>query len=83
MLSHGARGYMSMIQLSINRRSEEVFEFTFFRNSPADSISQERACIVRLLDEAIDALMLLPQQIQNIESNKGYKITIQTGGLDA
>lgn len=72
---------MSKMQLSINRKSEDVFEFSLYRTSPARELHEERADIVRLMDEATDALMRASQKIEIMQLNS-VLITIQAGGLD-
>jgi hypothetical protein len=77
---------MARMQITINRKSEDVFEFSFYKNSPAGDIAEERAEIVRLMDEATDALMRQSQKIDSMQLNSSsqvYRITIKAGGLDA
>lgn len=73
---------MAKMRLTIDRKSEDVFEFSFYRNAPASDISVERGDIVRLMDEATDALMRKSQKIENLQLNSSsqvYRITIQAG----
>lgn len=75
---------MTKMRLTIDRKSEEVFEFSYYKNAPASDLHVERADIVRLMDEATDALMRQSQKMENLQLNSGqvYRITIQAGGLD-
>lgn len=76
---------MAKMQLKIDRISEDVFEFSFYRNDPVRELHEERADIVRLMDEATDALMRASQKMESKKLNSTcsvYRITIQAGGLD-
>jgi hypothetical protein len=76
---------MANMQLKIDQKSKDVFEFSFYRNAPARELHEERADIVRLMDEATDALMRASQKIESMQLNgtsQVYRITIQAGGLD-
>lgn len=74
---------MANIRLTINRKSEDAFEFSFYREGLAGDLEKERADIVRLMDEATDALMRQSQKIESIQlsaSSAVYRITLYAGG---
>lgn len=55
---------MHDIQLHIKRKSDQEFEFTFSKNNIANELHEERAEIVRFMDDAIDALMRCSQNLE-------------------
>jgi len=74
---------MANIQLTINRKSEDAFEFTIYRNAPAGELEVERAEMVRIMDEATDALMRQSQKLECEQLNSSspvHRIKIYAGG---
>ena len=74
---------MTNFQLKIQKNGEEVFEFIFCRNTPASDLNIERSEIVRLMDEATDALMRQPQKMEceQLEPpSPVHRIRIYAGG---
>ena len=72
--------------LTIVKKSDEHYVFTYFKNKICDDIINERNFLVRLMDEAVDALMYMPQAIvsqQLIGSVSEYQITLKCGDLEA
>lgn len=55
---------MQDIQLNIKRKSEQEFEFTLYKKELANELHEERAMMVRFMDEAIDALMRCSQNME-------------------
>lgn len=76
---------MAKMRLIIDRKDEDVFEFEFLRDTPYVELAQDRVDVVRLMDEAIDALMRLPQKFEAEQLGGAfevYRTKIQAGGLD-
>ena len=75
-----------MMRLNITRKSEDAFVFSYYQNSDVVDGHTERAQIVRLLDEAIDALMSYEQEVDGVRLNSTSsvcRITLRAGGIDA
>jgi len=65
--------HMSLTKLEIRKDSEE-FQFIYTSDSKAESIATERAIVVRLLDDAIDALMRYYQMIESSCISTGHSV---------
>jgi len=77
---------MALSELSIKRKSSEVFEFTFYRDSAPRAIEEEKVDIFRLMDEATIMLTNMLSKVEGNQLNSSsavYRIKITAGGQDA
>jgi hypothetical protein len=78
--------YMALSELSIKRKSSEVFEFTFYRDSCAKDVEDEKVDIFRLMDEATIVLTNMLSKVEGNQLNSSssvYRIKITAGGENA
>lgn len=68
------------MQLRIDKHSDTEFDFYYEQEEKPADIVEETRKVIRVLDEATDALMLERKRIETAHRRGRYKIKIQAGG---
>lgn len=74
---------MALSELRINRKSQQVFEFTFYRDSEVRDVETEKVDLFRLMDEATEVLTKMVCKAESAQLNSSsavHRIKITAGG---